>query len=34
VDAFTKNQALGATISKPLHDIIQVDTDTMEEDRH
>jgi hypothetical protein len=33
-DASTKNQALGAAISKPSHDAIQVDSDAMEEDRH
>jgi hypothetical protein len=33
-DAFTENQALGAAISKPLHNAIQVDRDTMEENYH
>jgi hypothetical protein len=33
-DAFSKNQALGAAISKPLHDAIQVNIGAMEEDRH
>jgi hypothetical protein len=33
-DALTENQALGAAISKPLHNAIQVDSDAMEEDHH
>jgi hypothetical protein len=31
-DAFTENQALGAAISKPSHNGIQVDSNAMEED--
>jgi hypothetical protein len=33
-DTFTENQALGAAISKPSHNTIQVDSNTMEEDHH